>query len=107
MGLRKAERPRSEALLPAISPQTMESFLALALGFAIAGMSANGYRLFGEHFPSFRLWNRLNGGAFCRHPSADAFRPVFIMRNTVRGSRIERRRFKFVMMPPSLPACGA
>jgi hypothetical protein len=26
-------------------------------------------------------------------------------RNTVRGSRIERRRFKFVMMPPSLPAC--
>jgi len=24
-----------------------------------------------------------------------------------RGSHIERRRFKFVMMPPSLPACGA
>jgi hypothetical protein len=33
--------------------------------------------------------------------------PFIIMRNTVRGSHIERRRFKFVMMPPSLPACGA
>jgi hypothetical protein len=56
MGLRKAERPMSEALLLAISPQTMESFLVLALGFTVAGMSADGYRLFGEHFPSFRLW---------------------------------------------------
>jgi hypothetical protein len=56
-------------------------------------MSADGYRLFGEHFPSFASGNRLNGGAFCRHPSADVFSPFIIMCNTLRGSRIERRRF--------------
>jgi hypothetical protein len=77
MGLRKAERPMSEALLLAISPQTMESFLVLALGFAVAGMSANGYRLFGEHFPSFRLWKSAQWGSALSHPSADAFRPVY------------------------------
>jgi hypothetical protein len=43
------------AALPAISPQAVESFFALAIGFAFAGSCANGYRLFGEHFPSFRL----------------------------------------------------
>jgi hypothetical protein len=50
MGLRKAERPMSEALVLAISANTFRA-------------SASG--------------NRLNGGAFCRHPSADAFRPVY------------------------------
>jgi hypothetical protein len=33
---------------PAISPQAIESFFALAIGFAVAGSCANGYRLFGE-----------------------------------------------------------
>jgi hypothetical protein len=43
------------AALQAISPQAVECFFALAIGFAFAGSCANGYRPFGEHFPSVRL----------------------------------------------------
>jgi len=56
----------SEALLLAISPQTMESFFALALGFAVAGMSANGYRLFAEHFrASAAQWRSILSPSLC------------------------------------------
>ena len=44
-----------EALLPAISPGVVDSLFAIAIGFAVAGLCASGYRLFGLHFPSFRL----------------------------------------------------
>ena len=45
----------SEALRPAISPELIDSFFAIAIGFAVAGLCASGYRLFGLHFPSFRM----------------------------------------------------
>ena len=44
-----------EAARPAITPETIESLFALAMGFAVAGMCSSGYRLFWRHFPSFRL----------------------------------------------------
>ena len=87
------------AALPAISPQAVESFFALAIGFAFAGSCANGYRLFGEHFPSFRLLESGPAAArFAAIPLLVFAAPFIIMRNTVRGRRIERRRFEFVMI---------
>ncbi len=86
-----------EALLPAISPQAVESFFALAIGFAVAGLCASGYRLFGRHFPSFRLLEVGPLAArFAAIPLLMFSAPFIIMRNTVRGRRVERRRVEFV-----------
>jgi hypothetical protein len=88
----------SENLWPAISPETIESFFSLAIGFAIAGLCSSGYRLFARHFPSFRL---LEMGPFTARFAAIPLlmfsAPFIIMRNTLRGRRIEGRRAEFVL----------
>jgi hypothetical protein len=86
------------AAQPAISPQAIESLFSLAIGFAVAGSCANGYRLFGARFPSFRLLE--TGPATARFAAIPLlmFAATFIiMRNSVRGGRIERRRAQVVM----------
>jgi len=88
-----------EAMWPAISPESVESFFALAIGFAVAGACASAYRLVWRHFPSFRL---LEVGPIAARLAAVPLlifsAPFIIMRNTLRGRRIERRRFEFVMV---------
>jgi hypothetical protein len=85
--------------LPAISPETLDSLFALAMGFAVAGLCASGYRLFSRHFPSFRL---LEVGPvparFAAIPLLMFSAPFIIMRNTIRGRRIEGRRTEIVMV---------
>jgi hypothetical protein len=85
--------------MPAISPETIESFFALAIGFAVAGLCASGYRLFSRHVPSFRL---LEVGPvparFAAIPLLMFSAPYIIMRNTIRGRRIEGRRAEIVMV---------
>jgi hypothetical protein len=87
------------AVPPAISPETIESFFSLAIGFAVAGSCASGYRLFSKHFPSFRL---LEVGPvparFAAIPLLMFSAPFIIMRNTIRGRRIEGRRTEIVMV---------
>ncbi|HTP93344.1 MAG TPA: hypothetical protein VMJ52_16490 [Xanthobacteraceae bacterium] len=89
----------SAVVLPAVSPETIDSFFALALGFAVAGMCASGYRLAWQSFPSFRL---LEVGPmavrFAAIPVLMFSAPFIIMRNTLRGVRIEGRRFEMVMI---------
>lgn len=85
--------------LPAISPQAIDSFFALALGFAVAGLCATGYRVFADRPPSFRLLEI--GPATARFASIPLLMfaaPFIIMRNTLRGRRIEGRRAEFVMV---------
>ncbi len=85
--------------LPALSPQTVESFFSLAFGFAVAGLCASGYRLFSTHFPSFRL---LEVGPvpsrFAAIPLLMFSAPFIILRNTLRGRRVEGRRTEIVMV---------
>ena len=84
---------------PAISPEALDSFFALAFGFGIAGVCANGYRLFAEHFPSFRLLEIGPATArFAAIPLLMFSAPFIIIRNTLRGRRIEGRRAEFVMV---------
>jgi hypothetical protein len=88
-----------ELAWPAISPDTLELFFSLAIGFAVAGLFATGYRLFAEHFPSFRQLEV--GPATARFASIPLLMfsaPFIIMRNTLRGRRIEGRRAEFVMV---------
>ena len=82
-----------------MSPESIQSFLAVAFGFAVAGMISTGYQLLTHRPPSFRL---LDGGArpetFAAVPFLAFAAPFIIMRNTLRGHSIERRRIEFVML---------
>jgi hypothetical protein len=80
-----------------LSSDSFQSFMALLIGFAFAGLLASGFQYFTEQPPSFRLINR--------GPSTAALMaflifsaPFIIMRNTIRGARIEGRSFGFAML---------
>ena len=82
-----------------MSPESVQSFIVLLVGFAVAGSLATGYQLVTERPLSFRL---LNQGArlvtFLAIPVLTFAAPFVIMRNIVRGRRIEGRRFEFVTL---------
>ena len=82
-----------------ISPHSAEQFLALAIGFAVAGLISTGYQLVTERPASFRLLEQgPHPSTFAAIPFLVFAAPFIIMRNTIRGRRIERRRFEFVMI---------
>jgi len=84
---------------PQLSPEAIQSFFALAMGFAVAGLCASGYCLFAETFPSFRLLEAGSVAArFASIPLLMFSAPFIIMRNTLRGRRIEHRPAAFVMI---------
>jgi hypothetical protein len=82
-----------------MSPEALNSFFALCIGFAFAGALTSGYQAMAQRPAGFGL---LQEGAAPRTFAAVPFlvfaAPFIIMRNTLRGARIERRRFEFVMM---------
>ena len=82
-----------------MSPEALQLLIVLLIGFAVAGSLASGFQLVTERPLSFRL---LNGGmqlvTFLAIPVLTFAAPFVIMRNAIRGRRIERRRFEFVMM---------
>ncbi|MGY3616237.1 DUF6949 family protein [Bradyrhizobium sp. USDA 10063] len=82
-----------------MSPEALNSFFALFIGFALAGALTSGYQAMAQRPAGFGL---LQEGAAPRAFAAVPFlvfaAPFIIMRNTLRGARIERRRFEFVMM---------
>ena len=77
----------------------VQSLIVLLIGFAVAGSLATGYQLVTQRPLSFRL---LNEGArlvtLLAIPVLTFAAPFVIMRNVIRGRRIERRRFEFVML---------
>jgi hypothetical protein len=97
--LRQNEAGMFTAMPQAITPEAISSFFALAWGFAAAGFCASGYRLFAKHFPSFR---QLEVGPvaarFAAIPLLMFSAPYIIMRNTLRGRRLEKRRTDLVMV---------
>jgi hypothetical protein len=87
------------SLFELVSPQATENFLALAIGFAVAGLISTGYQLVTERPASFRLLEQgPQATTFAAIPFLVFAAPFIIMRNTIRGRRIERRRFEFVMV---------
>jgi hypothetical protein len=82
-----------------MSPETLESFLSLALGFAVAGLISAAYQAVTERPASFRLLNApARSTALAAVPFLVFAAPFIIMRNTVRGRLVEGRRFEFVML---------
>jgi O-antigen/teichoic acid export membrane protein len=82
-----------------VSPESVQSFIALAIGFAIAGLISTFYQLVTKQPASFRLLNQgPRPSTFAAVPFLAFAAPFIIMRNTIRGRRIEHRRMEFVMV---------
>jgi len=80
-------------------PDALESFLSLALGFAVAGLVSAAYQAVAARPASFRLLHEASRPlALAAVPLLVFAAPFIIMRNTMRGRRIEGRRFEFVML---------
>jgi len=80
-----------------IVADSMQSLLALAIGFGVAAVVASGYQVWAERPLSFRLMvARERAQALAAVPMLVLAAPFIIMRNTIRGSRFERRRASFV-----------
>lgn len=79
--------------------QSLQSLLAVALGFAVAGLCCSTYRLATTRLPSFSL---LNAGASAKTIAAVPLlifaAPFLIMRNTLLGGQGEPGRFQFVFL---------
>ncbi len=87
------------SLLQSISPESAQEFLAVSIGFAVAGLISTGYQVVTHRPASFRLLEQgVSATAFAAIPLLVFAAPFIIMRNTLRGRRIERRRFEFVMI---------
>jgi hypothetical protein len=82
-----------------MTPEALNMFFAIGIGFALAGALVNGYQALAQRPAGFAL---LQDGVapktFAAVPFLVFAAPFIIMRNTLRGLRVESRRFEFVMM---------
>lgn len=82
-----------------MSAEAFNSLFSLLIGFALAGALASGYQAYSERPAGFELLQQgVTPQRFAAVPFLVFAAPFIIMRNTLRGARIERRRFEFVMM---------
>ena len=82
-----------------MSLEALNSYFSLAIGFAFAGALASGYQALARRPAGFGLLNEgVAPRAFAAVPFLVFAAPFIIMRNTIVGVRVERRRFEFVMM---------
>ena len=80
-----------------LTSEALDSFLSLALGLAFAGLLASAFELFTTRRASFKLLQTGDMKALASVPVVVFSAPFIILRNTLRGSRIEGRPFGFVM----------
>jgi hypothetical protein len=85
-----------------LQPQQVDAFLALALGFALAGLSASIFRAILQRPAGFELLKHNGMARVMVIPLLVVAGPAIIMRNTVRGRRYERRKVHFVAMATTL-----
>lgn len=81
-----------------LDPTTLASLLALAIGFAAAGLTASAFELVTHRRASFSLLQGGGVAALASVPLIAVSAPFIILRNTVRGRRFERRPIPFVIV---------
>jgi hypothetical protein len=82
-----------------MSPDALNSLFSLLIGFAFAGALTSGYQAMAARPAGFGLLGEgVAPKTFAAVPFLVFAAPFIIMRNTLRGAKIERRRFEFVMM---------
>jgi biotin transporter BioY len=94
-----------------IEPAAADALMALALGFAFAGMLASGFEVFSTRKAGFSLLQSGGFGALASVPLVVFTAPFLIIRNTVRGQKRERRPIHYVMLATMIAclwslACG-
>ncbi|PZU90885.1 MAG: hypothetical protein DI527_13845 [Chelatococcus sp.] len=87
-----------------IEPAALEMLRSLAMGFAFAGLLASAFELFTARRADFRLLETGGVVAVASVPVVLFSAPFLILRNTVRGRRIEGRPFVFVMLASMIAA---
>jgi len=80
-----------------MAAESLQSIYALILGLSLAGALATGYQIIAERPASFRLLNQARPKALAAVPFLVFAAPFIILRNTIRGARIENRGFLPVM----------
>ncbi len=88
-----------------LTPAALEAIRTLCVGLALSGLIASAFELFAERRASFSLLERGGVGAVAALPMLAFGAPFIILRNTVRGRRIEGRPILFVMLATVI-ACG-
>ena len=82
-----------------MTPESAQMLLALAFGFAVAGLSCSLYQLATSRLPSFSmLQTGPSTATIAMVPVLMMAAPFLIMRNTLMGRRLENRRFEFVFL---------
>jgi hypothetical protein len=82
-----------------MSPDALNSLFALCIGFSLAGALTSGFQAFAQRQAGFGLLQEgMTPQRFAAVPFLVFAAPFIIMRNPLRGAKIERRRFEFVMM---------
>jgi hypothetical protein len=82
-----------------MTPESVQMLLALALGFAVAGLCSSAYQLATSRLPTFGLLSAgPSAAAVAAVPILMLSAPFLIMRNTLLARRQEGRRFEFVFL---------
>jgi Family of unknown function (DUF6949) len=82
-----------------MTPESVQMLLALALGFAVAGLCSSGYQLATSRLPTFGLLSAGPSAAtIAAVPILMLSAPFLIMRNTLLARRQAGRRFEFVFL---------
>ena len=81
-----------------LEPSAVEALKSLILGFAFAGLLASAFELFTHRRAGFELLQSGGVGAVASVPVVVFSAPFLILRNTVRGRRIEGRPLVFVII---------
>jgi hypothetical protein len=89
-----------------MSPESLQSFLSLATGFAVAGLVSSAYQLYALRPASFRLLGEGPRGArIAAVPMLVFAAPFIIMRSAVGARADQRRRFEFAMLTTIIAGC--
>jgi hypothetical protein len=81
-----------------LQPHQLQAFLAIGLGFAVAGMVSAAVQYLTDRPASFHVLGRGDWRALAAMPVLFTAGPAIIMRNTIRGRRFERRSATMVAL---------
>ncbi|MEY9185867.1 hypothetical protein ABIG06_007422 [Bradyrhizobium sp. USDA 326] len=82
-----------------MTPEALNTFFSICIGFALAGALVNGYQALAQRPAGFGLLQEgVAPKTFAAVPFLVFAAPFIIMRNTLRGIQVESRRIEFVMM---------
>ncbi|WP_375456539.1 DUF6949 family protein [uncultured Methylobacterium sp.] len=87
------------------TPAALDAIRTLCVGLALSGLLASAFEMVTARRASFSLLERGGMAAVAALPMLAFSAPFIILRNTVRGRRIERRPIPFVMLA-TIIACG-